>query len=70
MINWWSGKLRHLFLKLYNFDTFDRHWDKFVPEKKSNIFVVSLTLEDGQYKLAEDPRNLLAGSGLVCEYDL
>ncbi|KAI7880425.1 alpha/beta-hydrolase [Lichtheimia hyalospora FSU 10163] len=43
-----------------------RHWDKFVPEKKSNIFVVSLDLQDGQFKLAQEPRNILAGSGLEC----
>lgn len=40
-----------------------------MPEKKSNIFVVGLDVEDGQFKLAEEPRNLLVGSGLVSGYD-
>ncbi|ORY98006.1 Alpha/Beta hydrolase protein [Syncephalastrum racemosum] len=41
-----------------------RHWDSFVPEKKNNIFVVELELVDGKYKVAGEPRNLLARTGL------
>lgn len=38
-----------------------------MPEKKNNIFVVELELVDGKYKVAGEPRNLLARTGLVSE---
>ncbi|ORZ26016.1 Alpha/Beta hydrolase protein [Absidia repens] len=41
-----------------------RHWDTFVPEKRNAIFAVSLEVVDGQYKLKDEPRNLLKGTGL------
>ncbi|KAI9322343.1 Alpha/Beta hydrolase protein [Dichotomocladium elegans] len=43
-----------------------RHWDQYVTEKKSNIFVVDLVIKDGKYQLEGSPRNLLAGTNLQC----
>jgi acylaminoacyl-peptidase len=44
-----------------------RHWDDFVHEKKNNIFVVNLSIDDKKYKVANKPINLLKDTGLVSE---
>lgn len=42
-----------------------RHWDEFTSEKKNNIFIVKLKLNNGKYRLDGSPKNLLKGSNLV-----
>ncbi|KAI8148231.1 Alpha/Beta hydrolase protein [Fennellomyces sp. T-0311] len=47
------------------FDTLPvRNWDKFVGEKKSNLFVVQLEVSEGRFKISGEPLNLLAGTDL------
>jgi len=41
-----------------------RHWDEFTSEKKNNIFIVKLKLNNGKYRLDGSPKNLLKGSNL------
>lgn len=42
----------------------NRHWDAYVSEKKNNIFVVDLAIDDRKYKVSSEPINLLKGTGL------
>ncbi|KAI8348009.1 Alpha/Beta hydrolase protein [Choanephora cucurbitarum] len=41
-----------------------RHWDRYVPEKKNNIFVVHLSIDNKKYKIKGEPINLLKNTGL------
>ncbi|KAG0167517.1 hypothetical protein DFQ28_004177 [Apophysomyces sp. BC1034] len=42
-----------------------RHWDTFISEKKNNLFTIELELQDGRYRVASQPRNLLKRTGLM-----
>jgi hypothetical protein len=49
-----------------------RFWNTYLPskEKKNNIFVISIALEDSKYVLKGSAVNLLVGTGLVSNFYL